>query len=132
MSRLPDAYRAVVVLCDLEGETRAEAARQLGCPEGTVAGRLARARAMLAKRLARRGLVAPAGASGPVRLASAAVPACLVSRTVEAASLYVAGRAAAGAIPHRVAALTEGVLKAMLLSKCKYAGVALLVLFVLG
>src|SRR5262249_13941203 len=55
LSRLPDRYRAVLVLCDLEGETRKEAARQLGLPEGTVGSRLARARALLAKRLAQRG-----------------------------------------------------------------------------
>ncbi|HEY1188695.1 MAG TPA: sigma-70 family RNA polymerase sigma factor, partial [Gemmata sp.] len=34
LARLPDRYRAVLVLCDLEGHTRAEAARALGCPEG--------------------------------------------------------------------------------------------------
>src|SRR6516164_6401664 len=56
LRRLPDKYRAVVVLCDLEDKTRKEVARQLGCPEGTVAGRLARARAMLANRLTRRGI----------------------------------------------------------------------------
>src|SRR5438105_4720881 len=55
LSRLPDKYRAVVVLCDLEGKTRKEAAQQLGLPEGTVAGWLAGARAMRAKRLAWRG-----------------------------------------------------------------------------
>jgi RNA polymerase sigma factor (sigma-70 family) len=48
LSRLPDKYRGVVVMCDLEGETRSEAARHLGLPEGTVASRLARARIMLA------------------------------------------------------------------------------------
>ena len=47
LGRLPDRYRVAVVLCDLEGLTRSEAARRLGWPEGTVAGRLARARAML-------------------------------------------------------------------------------------
>src|SRR5215831_714093 len=57
LSRLPDHYRGVVVLCDLEGMTRKEAARQLGIPEGSVASRLARARAMLAKRLTKRGVV---------------------------------------------------------------------------
>src|SRR5262245_55968066 len=56
LQRLPNKYRAVLVLCDLEDMTRPEAARQLAVPEGTVAGRLARARAMLAKRLTRRGL----------------------------------------------------------------------------
>src|SRR4051794_1907929 len=51
LSRLPDHYRGVVVLCDLEGMTRREAARQLAIPEGSVASRLARARVLLAKRL---------------------------------------------------------------------------------
>src|SRR4051812_22593765 len=55
LSQLREKYRAVVVLCDLEGKTRTEAARQLDVPEGTVAGWLARARAALAERLARRG-----------------------------------------------------------------------------
>src|SRR5207249_1961052 len=50
LSRLPDKCRAVVLLCDLEGKTRREAATQLDLPEGTVASRLARARAILAKR----------------------------------------------------------------------------------
>src|SRR5258708_28916467 len=57
LSGLPDKYRVLIVLCDLEGKTRKEVARQLGLPEGTIAGRLARARAMLAKRLNRDGLV---------------------------------------------------------------------------
>ena len=56
LAHLPDKYRTVIVLCDLEGKTRKEAAVQLKIPEGTVASRLATARAMLAKRLARRGL----------------------------------------------------------------------------
>src|SRR5947209_6715102 len=56
LSRLPEKYRTVIVLCDLEGQTRKGAARQLGLPEGTLAGRLTRGRALLAKRLARCGL----------------------------------------------------------------------------
>ena len=42
IGRLPDRYRRPVILCDLEGLTQAEAARQLDWTEGTVRGRLAR------------------------------------------------------------------------------------------
>src|SRR5262245_49362795 len=62
LTQLPDRYRAVVVLCDLEGQSRSQAARQLGCPEGSVAGWLARARAMLAERLSQRGVALSAAA----------------------------------------------------------------------
>src|SRR5262249_14389748 len=62
LGRLPDRYRGVILLCDLEGMTRREAARHLGIPEGSVASRLARARVMLAKQLAQRGVVLSGGA----------------------------------------------------------------------
>ena len=51
LSRLPVKYRSAIVLCDLEGKTIKEAAKQLNCPPGTVASRLATGRALLAKRL---------------------------------------------------------------------------------
>src|SRR5262249_31429828 len=62
VQRLPARQRSVLVLCDLEGRTRKDAARQLGVPEGSVAGWLARARSTLAKRFARRGLALSAAA----------------------------------------------------------------------
>jgi RNA polymerase sigma factor (sigma-70 family) len=130
LGRLPDNCRAVLVLCELEGKTRREAARQLGLPEGTVASRLARGRAMLAKRLARRGVVLSAGALAAVlsqQAASAVVPTSVVSSTIKAVCLLAAGQAAApGAITVKVAALTEGVLKSMLRTKVKTAIVVLL------
>ena len=62
LSRLPEKYRAAVVLCDLQGRPRREAARQLGVPEGTLSSRLATARQMLARRLAGCGVALSGGA----------------------------------------------------------------------
>ena len=120
LSRLPDHYRGVVVLCDVEGMTRKEAARQLGIPEGSVASRLARARAMLARRLAKRGIVLPGSVAAvfTAGTAAASVPAALVASTIKVASLLAAGQAA-GVISVKVAALTEGMVTAMFVAKIK-------------
>jgi RNA polymerase sigma factor (sigma-70 family) len=123
LSRLPDKYRAVVVLCDLEGKTRREVAAQLRLPEGTVAGRLARARALLAKRLTRSGLAVP-GAFVATALAkesaAAAVPAKLMADLHRMATACAWGQATGqGAIPAPVVALVEKVLESMLMTKLK-------------
>jgi DNA-directed RNA polymerase specialized sigma24 family protein len=101
LRRLPDAYREVIVLSDLEGKTRKEVAQQLNLPEGTVASRLARARTMLAKRLARHGLALSGGALAALlsqKVASAGMPSSVMSSTIKAASSFAAGQAAAGVI----------------------------------
>jgi predicted DNA-binding protein (UPF0251 family) len=129
LSRLPDHYRGVVVLCDLEGMTRKEAARQLGIPEGSVASRLARARALLAKRLTQRGVVFSGGSVAAVLLAGAAsgsAPPALVASTIKAASLLAAGQAA-GVVSVKVAALTAGMVKAMFVTKIKSVLAVLLI-----
>ncbi len=136
LSKLADKYRTVLVLCDLEGKTRKEAARQLRCPEGTVASRLATARTMLAKRLARHGL-AVTGEALALALAqseaAAGVPPAVVSSTVKAANLFAAGQVAAvGVISPTVVALTQGVLKAMLMSKLKAVVAVVLLLGFIG
>ena len=61
IDRLPERYRAPVVLCDLEGRTHEQAARHLGWPVGTVKSRLTRGRERLRDRLLRRGLAPDAG-----------------------------------------------------------------------
>ena len=111
LNRLPDKYRVSVVLCELEGRSRKEVARLLGVPEGTLSWRLAQAKKLLARRLSRYGTVAVAVllAEGA---ASAGLSPILRASTVKAALT-------AGAVPAKVMALTEGVMKAMLLTKLK-------------
>ena len=117
------------------GKTRKEVARQLKVPEGTLSSRLTTARTMLAKRLARHGLVVSGGALATVlsqESASASVPTSAVSSTIKAASLLAAGNGAASITSVKVAALTEGVLKAMFVAKLKVAGAVLLAVSLIG
>jgi RNA polymerase sigma factor (sigma-70 family) len=115
LSALPEKYRTAIVLCDLEGLSYRGAAARLGCPQGTLSGRLTRGRALLARRLARRGLSIPAGALVTLlaRDASAALPPPLLAATLRVGS----------ALSTKVALLAEGTLKMMLLSKLKSTAV---------
>ena len=61
VNRLPWGCRAAVVLCYFDGLSPEQAARQLGCPVGTVQSRLARGRERLRTRLTRRGLAPHSG-----------------------------------------------------------------------
>jgi RNA polymerase sigma factor (sigma-70 family) len=135
LNGLPETYRLPILLCDLEGQTIREAAHQLGWPQGTLAGRLARARKMLAKRLANRGVELAGGVLAAVvsqNAASAAVPAALLRSTVQAAIQIAAGQAAgAGVVPAQVTILMEGVIKSMLLTKLTQAALAGLVVLCL-
>ncbi len=129
IQRLPERYLAPFVMCFLEGQSRTEAARQLGLNEGTVRSRLSRAREQLRGRLSRRGVALSALLGAAAILADAsngAVPSLVVNSTVKAALAYAAGNAAPGAISAEVAALVQGASKAMFYSKLKVATALLL------
>ena len=127
VGRLPERLRAAVVLCYFEGQTCEQAAGHLNLPVGTIKSRLSGARARLRSRLARSGYGPEAAdpvvwpLAGPLL-----VPERLATSTIASVMASVAGRSAsAGVIPSAVIALTEGVIRVMLLSRLK-AGAALL------
>lgn len=107
LAKLPSHYREAIVACDLLGGSRADAARALGVPEGTVSSRLAGGRKKLAIRLAHRGIVLSATVV-PTVLGSdsavASVPDSLVSKTCG----LVAGWRAGAMVPDLVLRLTQG------------------------
>ncbi|APW60952.1 RNA polymerase sigma factor [Paludisphaera borealis] len=132
VERLPRRYRQPVVACYFEGRTHEEAATLLGCPLGTVKGRLSRARDLLRKRLERRGLAVPAVALA-AQLASpdlrAAVPVPLASATVRSGLALATGSAVmtTSAISLSVRTLTEGVLHAMVVTHIKAVALPMIV-----
>jgi RNA polymerase sigma factor (sigma-70 family) len=135
LARLPEKYRAALVLCDLQGHARREAARQLAVPEGTLSSRLAAGRRLLADRLARRGIsfsLAALVTSLSAATAGAAVPAPLVQATLGAATTLAAGEAGAAAVSANVLLLTQKVVRAMLMTKAKLAIPFLLAVTILG
>ena len=83
---LPVRLRLPVVLCYLGGISTEDAARELGCPRGTVLSRLAAARTRLAERLTRRGVTLPA-----VLVLGAGMTSQTVSATLATARHFALG-----------------------------------------
>jgi RNA polymerase sigma factor (sigma-70 family) len=106
IDRLPERYRVPVLLCFFEGLTHAEAARRTGWPVGSVAGRLARAKELLARRLSRRG----------VGLAAVGLPVVgggFVGPTASAAVPFASGAAVVPQVKPSVLVLAEGAVRTM-------------------
>jgi RNA polymerase sigma factor (sigma-70 family) len=123
VDRLAERERVPFVLCYLQGRTNEEAARELGCPVGTVESRLARARRQLRARLARRGLAPAAVAlAGGIAVPDVAgsMPGWLVVAVIET------GRTAGA--PERIASLANAALRGIFTPKLNAAAA----LFALG
>lgn len=114
LRQLPDEYRQAVLLCDVEQVGRREAAKRLGIPDGTLSNRLTRARAMLGRRLVRRGVTLGIGI-GSAHTVEAAVPIRLIARTVR--------QALSEPIPAGIESLITNGWKPMSLSKSLLAAV---------
>jgi RNA polymerase sigma-70 factor (ECF subfamily) len=124
LSRLPEKYRTPLLFCCLQGHTHEDAARRLGCPRETLTTRLVRARALLRRRLTRRGIAwaSACWTAGTLPDAGAAVPPLLIESTTKAASVFAAGPVAvAGSVSAPAVRLAQGVLHAMFLAKVKLA-----------
>ncbi len=118
VGRLPEQYRAAVVLCLLEGLTPEQAARRLGWPAGTVHSRLARGRARLRDRLSQRGLAPETVRTDSNRTADpAAVAPALVAATGLAATRLGAGEMLARIASASVVSLTKEGLRIQMISK---------------
>ncbi|HEV3084651.1 MAG TPA: sigma-70 family RNA polymerase sigma factor [Gemmataceae bacterium] len=120
IQRLPERYKAVVLLCYLQEKSHSQAALHLGWPIGTVKGRLARARGLLRTQLARRGIglsltALTAGLAEEVALAS--VPSVLMTTTVQIAIKFAVTGAAKTST--RAASLADAALKAMAVAQFK-------------
>jgi RNA polymerase sigma factor (sigma-70 family) len=122
INRLPECYRAAIVLCDLQAFTCEEAARRMGCPVGTVKSWRFRGRQRLRDRLIRLGL-APSVALGATLTVngSDAAPA---EEVVRAAVRALFDWMTAGEVSASVRMLVKGVCKTMIIGKLRMTAAA--------
>jgi RNA polymerase sigma factor (sigma-70 family) len=135
LRRMPEKYRAPVLLCCLEGATRDEAARQLGWSLRTVKRRLEEGRALLRERLARRGVPLAAALVGVTvgRGAAEAAPTpSLILATARAGASRTLGQATMSGISAQVYPLAKGMVRTMWWTQVKWTTAALVITALLG
>ena len=125
LDRLPERFRAPIVLCHLEGLTNEQAAVQLGLPVRTVQRRLEQGRERLRARLGRHGIEPASGLFGAGFATGPASDAWLEA-TVRAAAGLAAGQQTAAVASATVAALTQGGLTMMFIGRLKIAAAAVM------
>ncbi|CAN5482460.1 hypothetical protein BH10PLA2_BH10PLA2_27600 [soil metagenome] len=119
LAGLPSIYRGPIILCDLEGKSRRQAAHALGILEGTLSGRLARARKQLAARLRRRGMSLSGAALAAALVgggASAALPPELAATTTSSIFALTGTTAVAG-VALGITSISQGVIRSMIIAK---------------
>ncbi len=135
IGRLPDPYRAAIIVCYLQGLSHARAALQLELAESTVRGRLARARKMLGQRLIRRGVVPSVGLMVLTHSVDAAwpLPRGLADVTTGiAVSFMNRGQATPSVASATARGIADGVLLTMDFSPFKFVAVIVVALGIAG
>jgi RNA polymerase sigma factor (sigma-70 family) len=115
LSKLASRYRDVVLLCQLQGLSRKEAASRLGIAEGTVSSRLAMAKRKLARRLKARGV--SLGCVATATVVNGSVSASLVQKTADSAT--AASRGQTGIVSPHLLSAAERVIKSMMLGELR-------------
>lgn len=133
VQRLPSKYRDPLILCDLQGKSHEEAARELDCPPGSMSRYLLRGRELLRDRLVGRGvsLTSAVLTAALADNASAQAPARLMQQTVVNSVQFAAG----GSVPDAAlpaASLARGALRSMTYTKLLIAGAGALVVSVVA
>jgi RNA polymerase sigma factor (sigma-70 family) len=129
LQRLPERFRASLVLCCLQGKTRDEAALDLGWTLGTLKARLEKGRSLLQARLVRRGIALPAAVGAGLwsnEILAASVPSHLIDSTIRACLSTLPNQVAStGVVSAEVNLLVRGGLRAMMFAKLKWIAVTM-------
>jgi RNA polymerase sigma factor (sigma-70 family) len=133
LGRLPERYRAPLVLCYLEGATQDAAAAELNLAKSTLRERLERGRELLRARLRRRGLGPAAALVLATGLGAAGAPLPLTDRTAHAAALLASGQPIPGdLVGPRVVPLTQAMTRTLTMTNLKILTLAVLTFALAG